>query len=176
MGPLTATPLGNSARESTDGPRGRTKWHSITLSSGQAPPAKMDRDTQIKTVRSALSRDSHANGQRLDRMQHAVHHAGLAHGGPCGRRPRRGEAHREQRIRFEQRTIGIGDLVGAAVKQIKCIELAPPAIVKAIAELPMEEPGCRRNKGIVFGERARSEIAIAQACEPAGPFSYSAPG
>ena len=56
-------------------------------------------------------RDCQAYRQRLDRMQHSVDHSGLANSSGRGWYSGRGEAHREQRIGFQQGTVGIGDLV-----------------------------------------------------------------
>src|SRR5258708_27368291 len=108
-------------------------------------------------------------------MQYAVHHADLANSGGCGRRARCGKAHREQRVRFQQRAVGIGDLIRAAVQYVESIELDAPAVVEAITDLRIEEPGRWRDKGIVFGERTRPEIAIAQCREPAGFFAEPDP-
>src|SRR5260221_3699902 len=64
----------------------------------------------------------------------------------------------------------------AAVQYVERMELDAPAVVEAITDLRIEEPGRWRDKGIVFGERTRPEIAIAQCREPAGFFAEPDPG
>src|SRR6185437_5936256 len=88
-----------------------------------------------------------------------------------GRRAGAGKTHRKQRVGFQQRTVGVGDLIGATVEDVESIELDAPAIVEAIAELSVQEARGGRYKSIVLGQRAWTEIAVTQACEPAGLFA-----
>jgi hypothetical protein len=77
-----------------------------------------------------LPGDGEAYSQRLDWILHAVHYTGLAYCCRHRRRSSRREAHREQRIRLDQRTVGIGDLIGFAVQQIEAIQLHAPAVFR----------------------------------------------
>ena len=81
-----------------------------------------------------------------------------------------------QAVGLDQRSIGIGDLIGPGVEQIERVELNPPAILEPIADPAVEDAGGRRPERIVLGERARAEIAPAQRTEPAGLLADGDPG
>ncbi len=59
---------------------------------------------------------------------------------------RRRKAHRKERIGLQQRAIGVGDLVRAAVQDIECVELNAPAIGEAIADRAVQQTGGRRRR------------------------------
>ena len=73
-------------------------------------------------------------------MQDVIHDAILANG--RGRGLNR-VAEIIKAVGLDQRSIGIGDLIGLAVEQIEHIELDPPAVFKPIADAAVEDAGRR---------------------------------
>src|SRR5258705_7460728 len=105
------------------------------------------------------SGDRESDRKRLGRMHDVIHDAVLTH--RC-RRDLGRVAEIVQAVGLDQRTVGVGDLIGPGVEQIEHIELNPPAIVSPVAYTPIEEAGRLRAEGIVFGERARRQITPAE--------------
>src|SRR4051812_33356767 len=129
--------------------------------------------------KNALKRagDREPNRERFDRMQDTIHHAVRAHRGRYIRYSAGREALGEQGVGFQQRAVGVGDLVGFAVGEVERVELYPPAILEPIAELPIEQSGRRRAERIVLGQWSRTEVAEAQGAEPPGLLAqYNAGG
>ena len=101
-------------------------------------------------------------------MIHIIHHAVRA--------DRRGDfrcrvAHGEQRVGGEQRTVGVGRLVGRGVQQIERVELDAPTVAEPVAQSGVDDIERRRLEDAVLGERPRADVAPAQRAEPAGLFA-----
>jgi hypothetical protein len=84
------------------------------------------------------------------------------------RRRGRPIARLEKRIGLQKRAVGVSNLVRPAVREVEPIHLNPPAIVEIIPHARAEEAGRRRTESIVFRQRPRPEIAIAEPSEPSG--------
>jgi hypothetical protein len=101
-------------------------------------------------------------------MNGEIRDAGLA---DCdGRRGLRNALGRE-RIGFDERSVGVHDLVGLGVEEIERVELDLPAVVEGVTQPGVEDAGRRGAEGIVLGERRRAEVAPAQRAEPAGSLA-----
>src|SRR4051794_30630821 len=69
---------------------------------------------------------SNPSGERLDRMQHAIHEAVLAY----RRGGRAGKAGGIETVALDKRTVSVGDLVGLGIEQVQPVQLHAPAVFK----------------------------------------------
>src|ERR1700729_2740550 len=104
--------------------RFRAKWIPVRVKKTRQNKNLEPRSDPIGTEK-ALERtcQRQPDRQRLNRMQDIVHHAVLAH-----RRRRRlngAKAKIVKTVGLEQRSIGVGDLVGLGVQQVEDVELDP---------------------------------------------------
>jgi hypothetical protein len=98
-------------------------------------------------------------------MEDPVHHAVLADSRRNGRAC--GVAGGVEVVRFQQRAIGVGDLIRPAVGDIERVELNSPAVVEIKPDAGVKEASCRRTERVVLGQRTRAKVAVLKAAEPA---------